>query len=68
MRNAKRIAAFGGEAFGAYSALRQLRRARQKGDRLHLANALLNLAVVATGIVLTIRELRGADEKEGSGR
>ncbi len=56
--DAKRAVMLGSEAFGAYGALRQFRKARQHGDWLRLANAVLNLAVVATGVVLTIRELR----------
>ncbi|HEX5118110.1 MAG TPA: hypothetical protein VFW65_23240 [Pseudonocardiaceae bacterium] len=47
-----------GLALGAVGAVRQLREARGKKDRLALANAVVNIAAVVTGGALAFRSMR----------
>ena len=54
--------------FGAFSVARQLREARQEGDRLRLADALVSAAAVVTGLALLTRELRRLNQEEASER
>ncbi|HKN98081.1 MAG TPA: hypothetical protein VJX10_13250 [Pseudonocardiaceae bacterium] len=52
-----------GLAFGAVGAIRQLREARGKKDRLALANAVVNVVAVITGGALAIRSMRKGGEE-----
>jgi hypothetical protein len=52
-----------GLAFGAVGAIRQLREARGKKDRLALANAVVNVVAVVTGGALAVRSMRKGGEE-----
>jgi hypothetical protein len=52
-----------GLAFGAIGAVRQLREARGKKDRLALLNAVVNITGVVTGGALAVRALRKGGEE-----
>jgi hypothetical protein len=55
------LASLGGGAMGAGTAMRNLRKARAKSDKLALLDALLSLAAVLTSIALVVRALREDD-------
>ncbi|WP_322942476.1 hypothetical protein [Actinacidiphila yeochonensis] len=51
----------GTSLFSGYTAVKKVRTARAEDDKLRLVDALLRAAVVTTGIVLLVRELRRAE-------
>jgi predicted nucleic acid-binding protein len=60
--NVMSIARIGGQALTIGALLREIRRARQEGDRLLLLDAVVNILAVATTIVIIIREIRRRSE------
>jgi hypothetical protein len=63
MRNARTLITFVGTAFAGRTAVARARQAHGDGDRLELVDALLNLAVVITGVLVIVRRFRrGEDE------
>ncbi|MDT0441175.1 hypothetical protein [Streptomyces johnsoniae] len=52
--------------FGTVSVIRRLKDARQEGDTLQLADAVVSAAAIVTGVALLTRELRRINE-DGSG-
>jgi hypothetical protein len=58
MKNAKTIATLIGTALSARTALQRVLQARADSDRLELLDALLNTAVVITGVLVIVRRLR----------
>ncbi|RKN40742.1 hypothetical protein [Streptomyces hoynatensis] len=54
--------------FGAFSVARQLRDAREEGDNLRLADAVISAAAVVTGLALLARDLRRLNQEEASER
>jgi hypothetical protein len=65
LKHVRSAAGLVGLVFGALGAVRELREARGKGDRLAFANAVLNALAVVTGAALLIRGMRDRDG-EGS--
>ena len=62
-RNIKNIVTFVSTVMAGRTAVSRLRQAREDGDRLELADALLNTIVLVTGTIIIIRRLRrGEDE------
>ena len=63
MKNVKNIITFVSTVMAGRTALSRLKQAREDGDRLELADALLNTVVLVTGTIIIIRRLRrGEDE------
>ena len=63
MKNIKSIVTFVTTLMAGRTAVSRLRQAREDGDRLELADALLNTIVLVTGTIIIIRRLRrGEDE------
>ncbi len=63
MKNVKNIVTFVSTVMAGRTAISRLRQAREDGDRLELADALLNTVVLVTGTIIIIRRLRrGEDE------
>jgi hypothetical protein len=60
--NIRSIARIGGQALTIGALAREIRRARQEGDRLLLLDAVVNILAVATTIVIIIREIRRRSE------
>jgi hypothetical protein len=60
--NVRSIARIGGQALTLGTLVREIRRARQEGDRLLLLDAVVNILAVATTIVIIIREIRRRSE------
>jgi hypothetical protein len=60
--NVRSIARIGGQALTIGALVRELRRARQEGDRLLLLDAVVNILAVATTIVIIIREIHRRSE------
>jgi hypothetical protein len=59
----KNIVTFVSTVMAGRTAVSRLRQAREDGDRLELADALLNTVVLVTGTIIIIRRLRrGEDE------
>lgn len=54
----------GSSLFGAVSAVKQVRKAKQEGDRLRQLDAALSIAAIATTIALLVRELRRMDRDD----
>jgi hypothetical protein len=52
----------GTSLFSGFTAVKKVRAARAEDDTLRLVDALLRAAVVTTGIILLVRELRRADD------
>jgi len=61
MRRSKGVVGLLGLAFGALGAVRELREAKGKRDRLALVNAAVNVLAVITGAALVIRGMRAGD-------
>jgi hypothetical protein len=62
-RTVKNIVTFVSTVMAGRTAVSRLRQAREDGDRLELADALLNTVVLVTGTIIIIRRLRrGEDE------
>jgi hypothetical protein len=62
-KNIKNIVTFVSTVMAGRTAVSRLRQAREDGDRLELADALLNTIVLVTGTIIIIRRLRrGEDE------
>jgi hypothetical protein len=53
----------GMQLFGAYGAIKQIKEARGKGDRLELVDAVISGVAVVTGFALLIRSLK--EEQQG---
>jgi hypothetical protein len=63
VNNIKNIVTFVSTVMAGRTAISRLRQAREDGDRLELADALLNTVVLVTGTIIIIRRLRrGEDE------
>ena len=63
MKNIKSFLTFVSTIMAGRTALARMRQAREDNDRLELLDALLNVAVVVTGVVIIARRLsRGEDE------
>jgi hypothetical protein len=60
--NVRSIARISGQALTIGALVREIRRARQEGDRLLLLDAVVNILAVATTIVIIIREIRRRSE------
>jgi hypothetical protein len=59
----KNIVTFVSTVMAGRTAISRLRQAREDGDRLELADSLLNTVVLVTGTIIIIRRLRrGEDE------
>ena len=54
----------GTSLFSGFSAFKKVRAARSEEDKLMLLDAVLRAAVVTTGIVLLVRELRRAADDD----
>jgi hypothetical protein len=66
-KKARGIVGLVGLGFGAVGAVRELKSAKGKQDRLAFANAIVNVLAVITGAALAIRGLRGGDKKKEEG-
>lgn len=64
--NVKYLAKFAGSAFGAFSAVRALTKARHEGDKLRMADAVLSAASAALAIAIVVRDLR--EERNAASR
>jgi hypothetical protein len=64
MKRARDVMGLVGLAFGAVGAVRELKEAKGKRDRLKLLNAAFNFAAVLTGGALVFRSLRSKDGDE----
>jgi hypothetical protein len=56
--------AIGSTLFAAFSNIKKVRAARGEGDTLQLADAVLRVAAVATGVALLVRELRQGNDDD----
>jgi hypothetical protein len=54
----------GTSLFSGFTAVKKVRAARAEDDTLRLVDALLRAAVVTTGVILLVRELRRADDSQ----
>ena len=63
MKNTKALLTFVGMIFAGRTALKRLSHARTEEDTLELIDAALNAAVVLTGLLVLIRQLREKDEE-----
>jgi hypothetical protein len=61
MKYAKTMVTLVGTIFAARTAIRRMRQARSDEDRLELLDAVLNAAVVITGLLVIVRRLREKD-------
>jgi hypothetical protein len=64
MNNAKVLFTFVGTIFAGRTAIKRLRQAHFEEDRLELLDAALNAAVVITGLLIVVRQLRQKEELE----
>ena len=64
MRNARTLFTVVGTILAGRTAIQRMRQARTDGDRLELFDALLNAAVVITGLLIVVRRLRERDDVE----
>ncbi|OAR22274.1 hypothetical protein A8W25_21625 [Streptomyces sp. ERV7] len=48
----------GTTAFGAFSVLKQAKKARTEQDKLQLLDAVVSAAAIATGVAILLRELK----------
>ena len=64
MKRARDVMGLVGLAVGAVGAVRELKEANGKRDRLKLLNAAFNFAAVLTGGALVFRSLRSKDGDE----
>jgi hypothetical protein len=62
MTNAKNLFTFVGTILAGRTAISRMREARADGDRLELLDALLHAAIVITGVLILVRQLREKDE------
>jgi hypothetical protein len=60
---AKRIATLLGTVFAGRTALQRIQQAREDADRLELLDAVLNVLVVITGVLVIVRRLREGEEE-----
>jgi hypothetical protein len=58
MKKAKTLVTVIGTVFAARTAIQRMRQARHDNDRLELLDAVLNAAVVITGLLVIVRRLR----------
>jgi hypothetical protein len=58
VKNVRGVVGLVALGFGALGAVRELRTARGKRDRLAVLNAIVNVASVLTGAALAVRSLR----------
>jgi hypothetical protein len=58
LKNAKTLATLIGTIMSARTALQRVKQARVDSDRLELLDAVLNAAVVITGLLVIVRRLR----------
>jgi hypothetical protein len=58
MKNAKTVITLVGTLFAGRTALQRMKQARIDADRLELLDAVLNAAVVLTGVLVIVRRLR----------
>jgi hypothetical protein len=63
VKNARTLITFVGTAFAGRTALKRALQARQDQDLLELLDALLNVAVVVTGVLVIVRRLRRGEEE-----
>ena len=64
MKNLRTILTLVGTVFAARTALGRLREAREDGDGLELLDAALNAAVVVTGTLVVVRQMRRGEIEE----
>jgi hypothetical protein len=64
LRNAKTLFTVVGTILAGRTAIQRMRQARVDEDRLELLDALLNAAVVITGLIIIVRNLREKDVLE----
>jgi hypothetical protein len=64
MKNVKPLFTFVGTIFAGRTAIKRIRQARTDEDKLELLDAALNAAVVITGVLIVVRQLRRKDEIE----
>jgi hypothetical protein len=62
LKNAKTFATLIGTIFAGRTALQRIKQARVDADRLELLDAVLNVAVVITGVLVIVRRLRQGEE------
>ncbi len=56
--NARNIATIGAQAMAVGGLVREIRRAREEGDKLRLLDAIVNVLAIATTIAILVREIR----------
>ena len=59
----KRIATLLGTLIGGRTAFQRLQQAREDSDGLELADAVLNMLVVVSGVLILVRRLRQGHEE-----
>jgi hypothetical protein len=62
VKNARTIVTLLGQAFIAKTVLQRVLHARREGDKLEALDAILNVAVLATGTFVLIRRLRRGED------
>ena len=62
MKNARTIVTLLGQLFIARTVLQRVLHARREGDKLEVVDAVLNIAVLATGTIVLVRRLRRGEE------
>ena len=64
MKNTKALFTLVGMIFAGRTALKRLKEAHTEDDRLELIDAALNAAVVLTGLLVLVRQLREKKDEE----
>jgi hypothetical protein len=62
VKRAQHLGSIGFQVAALMTAVRRFKDARHTGDKLEVADAILNAGVVLTGMVLLIRSLRRGEE------
>ena len=62
-KNVKNVITIVGQLLVARTALSRLRQARGDGDRMELADALINVIALVTGTLVIVRRLRSGEEE-----
>jgi hypothetical protein len=62
MKNAKTLFTFIGTIFAGRTAIKRIGEARTDEDKLELLDAALHAAIVITGLLIVVRQLRRKDD------
>jgi hypothetical protein len=62
VKRAQQLGSIGFQVAALMTSVRRFKDARRTGDKLEVADAILNAGVVLTGMVLLIRSLRRGEE------